>query len=200
MWLSAVFIVFAYLAGSLSSAIIVCRMLGLDDPRTVGSGNPGTTNVLRHFGKKPALLTLAGDVLKGLLPIVAARLAELPLDVLGAVGVAAFIGHLFPIFFKFQGGKGVATFIGVLLGFAWPVAGAFIGVWLLVAMLFRYSSLAGMAAAVSNPAIAAALGYDAHLTPISVMVALIIWRHRSNIRNLLSGEEGKIGVKSGEES
>ena len=194
MWLSCVFVIVAYLVGSMSSAIIVSRALRLGDPRTVGSGNPGTTNVLRHFGKKAAASTLVGDVLKGTLPVLAGKLAGLSLPVLGAIGFAAFIGHLFPVFFKFKGGKGVATFIGVLLGFAWPLASAFVGVWLTVALVFRFSSLASMTATVTTPAIAAALGYSAYMTPISIMVAMIIWRHRSNIRNLLEGEEGKIGA------
>lgn len=183
------------MVGSVSSAIVVSRLMGLSDPRTSGSGNPGATNVLRLGGKRAAIITLAGDVLKGLLPVLAARLLpdSVPI-VLAAVGLAALLGHVFPVFFRFQGGKGVATAFGVMAGISWPTALATLTTWLLVAVIFRYSSLSAVVAALMSPV------YIAYFTsePIYVwtylLIALwIIQRHRTNIRNLLAGTESKIG-------
>lgn len=191
------FTLLGYLCGSLSSAILVCRALGHTDPRRVGSGNPGTTNVLRHYGKGAAAATLLGDVAKGLVPVLAARAVDVPPMVLAAVGIASFLGHLYPIFFGFEGGKGVATLIGVLLGFDPWLCLAFILVWLSVALMFRYSSLAALSAALINPLVAFVL-QEPH--PISVciciMAAIICWRHRSNIQKLMRGTESKIGEKT----
>ena len=142
MLLRVLLIGFSYLLGSLSSAIIVCRMGGYPDPRSLGSRNPGATNVLRIAGRASAALTLAGDLLKGLLPLAFGHWLDVADSTLAAMGVAAFLGHLYPVFFGFQGGKGVATFIGVLCGLAWQAGLAFMGLWLAVAGLFRYSSLA----------------------------------------------------------
>lgn len=187
-------IVFAYLLGSLSAAIIVCKLMGLPDPRTIGSKNPGATNVLRTGSKKAAGLTLFGDFLKGLLPVLLGLALEMEPPVLGLIGMAAFLGHLYPIFFGFQGGKGVATALGVILGLSWPVAVAALLTWLLMAKVFKISSLSALTAAVLTPL------YCWLLTPqleyiilFSVMSLLLIWRHRSNIRNLMAGAEGKIG-------
>jgi glycerol-3-phosphate acyltransferase PlsY len=197
---SAILIVVAYLLGSLSAAIIVCRTIGAPDPRTVGSGNPGATNVLRVAGKKAAAATLLGDTLKGLLPVLLGRALGLPIDALAAVGLAAFLGHLYPVFFQFQGGKGVATLIGALLGIAWPLAAFFVVIWFVVARLSKVSSLAAITAAVLTPMYAWLRGYPA-LTVLAIlaMVVLLVWRHRSNIRKLIDGTESRIGGKSSTE-
>lgn len=184
----------AYLIGSLSAAIIVCRLLGLPDPRTQGSRNPGATNVLRFGGKKAAAIVLLGDTLKGLLPVFVARLLQVDDNVLAAVALAAFVGHLYPLYFGFHGGKGVATALGVLLGVAWSVALAVVATWLMVAKVFRISSLAALIAAVLAPLL---LWLDNASQPILimgwVMSLLLLWRHRGNIQRLITGEEGRIG-------
>jgi glycerol-3-phosphate acyltransferase PlsY len=196
--MSFLLIAFAYLIGSISSAIVVCRALGLPDPRTQGSKNPGATNVLRLSGKKAAIITLTGDLLKGLLPLLLGKWWAVDELSLAAIGLAAFLGHLYPIFFGFQGGKGVATYIGVLFGFAWPAGLAFMLIWVSVAALFRYSSLAALIAASVSPLVLVWLGSGpAILLAGMTMVALLLWRHQSNIRNLLAGKESKIGAKSG---
>ena len=182
-----------YLFGSISTAIIVCRMMGLPDPRTVGSRNPGATNVARHGGKQAAALTLFGDMLKGLLPVVIAHLLGADASVLAGTALAAFLGHLYPVFFGFRGGKGVATALGVTFGLYWPVGLLTAGTWLVVALLFRYSSLAALTSALAIPAGFAWLWPEPALVgAMLVMVALLYWRHRSNIANLLGGREGKI--------
>jgi len=184
----------AYLLGSISTAILTCRALGLSDPRSGGSGNPGATNVLRLHGKVPAALTLAGDVLKGLLPVAAvALLGGTPLT-LAVTALAAVLGHLYPVFFGFRGGKGVATWIGVLFGMYWPLGLAHVATWLLVAKVFRYSSLAAL---VATPApFIASLLLPCEL-PVRVVCALlgvlVLARHRANIGRLLAGREGRIG-------
>ena len=182
---------FAYLLGSISAAIIICRLMGLPDPRTEGSNNPGATNVLRIGGKKAAALTLVGDFLKGLIPVVIAQLLGVGVELLALVGFAAFIGHLYPIFFGFRGGKGVATAFGVILGLSWPVALVAVGIWLVVAKLFKISSLAALIAATMTPAAGWYLGMPEPQIYMLVILALIlIWRHRSNIQKLLIGSEG----------
>ncbi len=189
----------AYLMGSLSSAIIACRLMGFGDPRTQGSGNPGATNVLRLFGKKAAIITLAGDLLKGLIPLLVGRWLGLPIETLAMMGVAAFLGHLFPVFFGFRGGKGVATFIGVLYGLAWPTGVIFMLVWSLMAWLFRYSSLSALIATASAPLVMFMFIPSQNVIGATVLMAsLLFWRHRSNIRNLLTGKEDKIGEKDDE--
>lgn len=183
-----------YLMGSLSSAIIVCRLLGLPDPREQGSGNPGATNVLRFGGKKVAIVVLLGDALKGLIPVLIAHAMHADLWIVAAVGFAAFLGHLYPVFFKFQGGKGVATSLGVLLGFNWLVGLAVIVTWLLVAVISRISSLSALTAMLLAPAYLWFWLYDIHLVLASgLMTLLLFWRHRSNIQRLLDGTESKIG-------
>jgi acyl phosphate:glycerol-3-phosphate acyltransferase len=186
----------AYLLGSLSTAILVCRALGLSDPRTQGSGNPGATNVLRLGGKPAAALTLAGDLLKGLVPVVVARWLGAPDGILALVALAAFLGHLYPVFFGFQGGKGVATALGVLLGLSWPAALAALGTWLLMAALFRISSLSALTAAVMAPFyIWVFLPVPEILVATFIMAVFLMWRHRGNIYRLLNGTEGRIGSK-----
>ena len=193
MWVEAGLVVAAYLAGSLTSAVIACRALGLGDPREDGSGNPGATNVMRLHGKKAALLTLGGDVLKGLLPVLLLRLVEAPGAFVVAGGTAAFLGHLYPVFFGWRGGKGVATFIGALLGFHWLLGAAFIAIWLAAALLFRYSSAAALCGAAFAPLLCWLLLADGYyLAGVGSMAVLLIWRHRSNISNLRAGTEEKI--------
>ncbi len=184
------FIAAGYLFGSISTAIVVARVMGLPDPRTEGSGNPGATNMLRVGGKRAAAITLAGDALKGVIPVLAARLSGLPLEVLALVGLAAFLGHLYPLFFGFRGGKGVATALGVFLAAWWPLGLALVATWLLVAKLFHISSLAALTAF----ALAPLYTWLMELPPLFVAVvvtvsALLFWRHRENIRRLLRGEE-----------
>jgi acyl phosphate:glycerol-3-phosphate acyltransferase len=183
----------AYLLGSISSAIIVCRLLNLPDPRGQGSGNPGATNVMRIGGKKAAAITLIGDMLKGLIPVLVAKFLGASIAVQALVAVAAFLGHLYPVFFGFRGGKGVATALGVLLGLHWPVGLLTIATWLLIAKLFNVSSLAALLSILVTPL------YIWWLIPERSMIiamlfmgTLLFWRHRSNIRNLLDGSEGKI--------
>jgi acyl phosphate:glycerol-3-phosphate acyltransferase len=186
-----------YLLGSVSSAVIVCRSMGLGDPRVQGSGNPGATNVLRLHGKTVAALTLLGDVLKGVLPLLLAHAARTTEMIIALTALAAFAGHLYPVFFGFRGGKGVATLIGVLLGLYWLLGLAFIGTWLLIALLFRYSSLSALVASAMTPVYAVLLASNTYTIAITVVMAVILfWRHRSNIRNLLAGTEDKIGADS----
>ena len=182
----------AYLLGSLSSAIILCRLRGLPDPRSQGSGNPGATNVLRYGGKGTALAVLLGDLLKGLLPTLAAVALGLPAWAIGGVA----LGHVFPVFFGFRGGKGVATALGAIAGIAWPLALALVGCWLVTAGVFRISSLAAIVASLVAPALAAAwLDEPAYTVAIGLMSLLLLVRHRANIRRLLAGTEPRIGRK-----
>jgi glycerol-3-phosphate acyltransferase PlsY len=184
------FIPLAYLTGSLSCAIITCRLMGLPDPRDEGSGNPGATNVMRIGGKKAAAITLTGDMLKGFIPVYAANLLNVPVEILVATGLAAFLGHLYPVFFKFQGGKGVATFIGVLLGFNWLLGFAFIASWLVIYKIGKISSLSALCAALLAPVYSWFLtGNLIVVIATVIMMLLLLWRHKSNIRRLLSGEE-----------
>ncbi len=195
MLVHALLIGFSYLLGSLSSAVIVCRLFGHPDPRGQGSRNPGATNVLRIAGRAAAALTLAGDLLKGLLPLAFGHWLGVSDPTLAAMAAAAFLGHLYPVFFGFKGGKGVATFIGVLYGLAWPSGVAFMCLWLVVAGVFRFSSLAALVAASSSPlAMALVHPSPSYLIAVTAMAAVILWRHRSNIQNLIAGTERKIGA------
>ncbi|HHM05729.1 MAG TPA: glycerol-3-phosphate 1-O-acyltransferase [Gammaproteobacteria bacterium] len=194
MILHGVLILGAYLLGSVSAAIVACRALGLPDPRSAGSRNPGATNVLRLGGKKAAAVVLAGDTLKGVVPVLLARAFDAGEGVLALVGGAALAGHLYPVYFNFQGGKGVATAFGVLLGLAWPVALALLTTWLLIAKVFKISSLAALSAAVLAPVYMWWLRPEpAFMMLIFVISVVLLWRHRSNIQRLLSGAEGRIG-------
>lgn len=186
----------AYLLGSVSSAIVICRLCGLPDPRTEGSGNPGATNVLRFGGKKAAAAVFAGDLLKGLIPVVAARLLALSPAAVALVGLAAFAGHIFPVFFGFRGGKGVATSLGVLLGLACPAAMILAALWIGMALVFRISSLAAITAALAAPAVMWLAGAQAdYVWATLAMTLALLWRHRSNLRNLIRGVEPRIGKK-----
>jgi len=179
----------------------VSKLFGLPDPRQEGSKNPGATNVLRLGGKKAAAITLIGDALKGLIPVLIARHFELPVEILAAVGLAAFLGHLFPVFFGFRGGKGVATALGVLSGFSIWVGLAVLATWLLMAFLFRISSLAALLAAALSPLYLWLILHSGVLAGAALAMALLlISRHRGNIERLLKGEESRIGSKKRSES
>jgi len=195
-----VLVLIAYLLGSLSSAVIVCRLAGLPDPRGAGSGNPGATNVLRVGGKKLAAITLLGDLLKGVVPVLLGHLLGIEPVLLGAVGLAAFMGHLYPIFFGFHGGKGVATAIGVLLAIDWLAGLATVVTWLVVARLSRYSSLASLVATGLAPAyVGWRTGSVGLAVACAVMTLLLYLRHTDNIRRLLAGTESRIGGGSGKD-
>ena len=198
-----IFVVCAYLIGSVSFAVLMSKAFGLADPRSYGSGNPGATNVLRSGKKAAAALTLIGDAAKGWLAVfLAIRFA--PHDgqgllIVALVAVAVFLGHVFPIFLKFKGGKGVATALGVLLALNVWMGLFVLGAWLLVALVFRYSSLAALVAAIAAPIFAMLI----HLRPqlvlaTAIMSMLLIWRHKGNIQNLMTGKESKIGGKKAE--
>jgi len=194
-------IVAAYLVGSLSFAVIVSRFMGLADPRSYGSGNPGATNVLRSGNKAAALLTLAFDALKGYVPVMAALWAGGRFGwgetTVGLVGLAAFVGHLWPVFFRFQGGKGVATAAGVLLALNPLLGAATLATWLIVAFFTRYSSLAAIVAAAFAPFFQLLMwGASPMVLPITVMSLLLVWRHQANIRKLLAGTESRLGQKA----
>ncbi len=195
MILDVSLVIAAYLVGSLSTAVLVSKSMGLPDPRSSGSGNPGATNVLRLGGKKAAAGTLLGDVLKGLLPVLVARMLGGGDTIVALVGLAAFLGHLFPVFFGFRGGKGVATGLGVLVGLSPAAAGLAALSWLLVAAVSRYSSLAALVTAVLAPVFLALLGgASAQVVVLVVMACLLIWRHHANIARLLKGSESRIGA------
>ncbi len=188
-------IIAAYLIGSLSSAIIVCKLMGLPDPRGEGSGNPGATNVLRFGGKKAAAITLTGDMIKGLIPVLIAKYMGISVVGIVFVGFAAFIGHLYPIFFHFKGGKGVATMLGVMFGFSWWVGLATVGPWVFMAKIVKISSLSALVATALAPAYVWYWFNDVTAISITALMTIILfWRHRSNIQDLLSGKEGKIGA------
>ncbi|WMW79704.1 glycerol-3-phosphate 1-O-acyltransferase PlsY [Undibacterium cyanobacteriorum] len=198
---SMIAIVAAYLIGSVSFAVVVSRLFGLSDPRTYGSKNPGATNVLRTGNKAAAALTLLGDGFKGWLAVWLAQTFQNQYDlsdsVVAMVGLAAFIGHLWPVFFKFEGGKGVATALGVLIGLnVWLGLGTFV-TWLVVAYAFRYSSLAALIASLFAPFYYGLLfGARVELLAVVIMSALLIYRHRQNIANLMAGKESRIGSKA----
>ena len=198
-------IVVAYLVGSLSFAVLVSRVMGLHDPRTYGSKNPGATNVMRSGSTAAAVLTLLLDAAKGWLPVMLVRWYGkdygLEEGTQAMVGLAAFVGHLFPLFFRFQGGKGVATALGVLLGIHWILGLATAVTWLIVARFFRYSSLASLVAAVFAPVYyvfgdgVAWYTEKSILLAVSVMALLLVWRHAQNIGRLVKGNESRLGKK-----
>jgi len=182
----------AYLLGSVSFAVLVSRLMGLPDPHSYGSKNPGATNVLRSGSKVAALLTLIGDAAKG---GVAVWIASYFTDELAAVGLAAFLGHLYPVFHRFQGGKGVATAAGVLLVLDWRVGLGTIVTWLVIAFALRYSSLAALVAAIFAPIGTAFLMDLKSALLVAVMSAFLVWRHKANISRLLAGTEPRLGSK-----
>jgi len=186
----------AYLMGSLSTAVIVSKLFSLPDPREQGSKNPGATNVLRLGGKKAAAITLAGDAIKGLIPVMLAQYLGATTDMVAAVGLAAFLGHLYPVFFAFKGGKGVATALGVLSGFSGWVGLLVLATWILMAVVFRYSSLSALTAAILAPVYVWFILKSSVLAGAALAMALLlVSRHRANIERLLKGEESRIGSK-----
>ena len=194
----------AYLIGSISFAVVVSKCMRLPDPHSYGSGNPGATNVLRTGNKKAAVLTLIGDALKGYLAVMLARMilgdqsltATLGSWVLCGVVIAVFLGHVFPLFHGFKGGKGVATACGILFGINVILGAATLGTWMIVAMFMRYSSLAALAAAIFGPIYFVFLfGFQPMAIALLIVCLLLIWRHRSNIKNLMNGTEGRLGSK-----
>ncbi len=184
----------AYLIGSLSSAIIVCKLWGLPDPRSQGSKNPGATNVLRIGGKLPAIITLLGDGSKGFVPtLLAQHVLHLPAWAVGSVMLATLLGHSWPIFFSFKGGKGVATGMGAFLGLNWLLGGILIGIWALVIAITRISSLGALVATVLAPALAWFLLHNFVLVDIiAIMSVILLYRHKDNIARLVSGAENKV--------
>ena len=188
MLITSIFIFFSYLLGSLSAAIISCRLMGLDDPRTGGSNNPGTTNVYKLYGKKPAIFTLVGDLLKGLIPVLFAKLYGMDSVSLSLIALASFLGHLYPLFFAFKGGKGVATLFGILIALNIYVAGLSLLTWLVMIKLFKLSSLAALVSSLLMPLYFYI--FDIHFVYIGfVFTAFIIWRHQSNIIKIVEGTE-----------
>jgi len=194
----------AYLIGSISFAVVVSKSMRLPDPHSYGSGNPGATNVLRTGNKLAATLTLIGDALKGYLAVMLARIflgdesltSTLSSWLLCGVVIGVFLGHLFPLFHGFKGGKGVATACGILFGINWILGLATLGTWIIVAMFIRYSSLAALAAAVFGPIYFIFLfGFQPMAIALVLVCSLLIWRHRSNIKNLMNGSESRIGLK-----
>lgn len=185
----------AYLLGSISSAILVCKVLRLPDPRLEGSKNPGATNVLRLGGKLPAALVLIGDIAKGWLPVILIKQLTVNPWIISAVLLAAIMGHIYPIFFQFKGGKGVATAVGGLLGLSLTLGGIFIFTWLGVFVLTRYSSLSALIAMSAMPFFAWGFLDKRYVVVLAIIAIMTIWRHRSNIQRLFSGTEGKFSSR-----
>lgn len=193
--LSVIVIIIAYLLGSISSAIVVSTLMRLPDPRSSGSGNPGATNVLRVGGKRAGAITLLGDVLKGLVPVMIAKALDCSDTAVAITALAAFLGHLYPVYFGFKGGKGVATGLGILLGLSPALGGIVLGIWLLILAVFRYSSLAALTAVVLGLFYAwGEVPTDYYLVYMLVTIA-ILWRHRANIMRLIQGTETKVGQR-----
>ena len=183
----------AYLIGSISTAIITCKIMGIEDPRKTGSHNPGATNVLRHGGKKAAIITLFGDMLKGLIPVLIAVQFQLEPFGIAMVGLFALLGHVFPIYYGFKGGKGVATYYGVILGINWQVGLIALAIWLAVAKLLKISSISALVSLFFTPIILWYFSQSIELTTTAALMSIIVfWRHTSNIRALMKGTEEKI--------
>ncbi len=185
--------ILGYLMGSLSSAVIVSKMMGLSDPRTTGSGNPGATNVLRSGNRSAAILTLIGDLIKGTLAVLFAMKFTGNTNIIALTGLAAFLGHLFPIFFNFKGGKGVATAFGVFVGLSLKVSGLMLLIWLSVAVISRISSLSALVTAAISPVLFALFYPEpAFIMMSGILAGLLFWRHSANISRLREGSESKI--------
>lgn len=184
----------AYLIGSFSTAIITCKIMGIEDPRQTGSNNPGATNVLRHGGKKAAIITLLGDMVKGLIPVLLASQFQTDNLVLGLVALFALLGHIFPLYYCFKGGKGVATFYGAILGINWQVGLIALIIWLLVAAVLKISSLSALVSIFLTPIILWYFSQSIELSSAAALMSLLVfWRHKRNIKSLLQGSEVKIG-------
>lgn len=183
----------AYLIGSFSTAIMTCKIMGIEDPRKTGSKNPGATNVLRHGSKKAAIITLSGDMLKGFIPVFLVTQLQPDNLTIALVGLFAFLGHLFPVYYGFKGGKGVATYYGVLLGINWLVGLIGIAIWLTVAAILKISSISALVSFFFTPFVLWHFSQSIELTAtITLMSLLVFWRHQSNIKHLIEGKEGKI--------
>ncbi|MFT4694116.1 MAG: glycerol-3-phosphate acyltransferase PlsY [Francisella sp.] len=193
-------LIFAYLLGSINSAIIVCYIFRLPSPRSIGSGNPGTTNVLRIGGKVPAVITLAFDILKGLAPVIIARMLTDNELIIACTALYAILGHVFPIFFGFKGGKGVATLIGTLFGFWWALGLIFVVTWFVVAMISRYSSLSALVATVVASISVIFTANIQIAAPFLIIAVMILVKHKGNIQRLINGQESKIGDKAKSEA
>ncbi len=192
--LALAIIIVAYLLGSVSSAVLICRVTGLPDPRTVGSHNPGATNVLRVGGKGAAVAVLLCDMLKGTIPVWGGFLLGIDPIILGVVAIAACLGHMYPLFFHFKGGKGVATALGAIAPIGWDLTGLITGTWLVVAIVFRYSSLAALVTVMMAP-VYTWMVTPQYTFPVAMLSCLIILRHHQNIRRLFEGSEPKLGQK-----
>jgi len=189
-------IIAGYLIGSISSSILIAQVMSLPDPRSFGSGNPGATNMLRTGSKKAAAITLLCDLLKGLIPLLVARGFNVDTHILCLIGLAAILGHMYPVYYRFAGGKGVATTLGVLIGIHWQLALLWVALWLITAKLSGYSSLAALVATALLPVSSYVLKLPNIVTITCIIIAVfVIWRHRSNINNLLTGKESKIKNK-----
>ena len=185
----------AYLIGSFSTAIITCKIMGIKDPRKTGSQNPGATNVLRHGGKKAAIITLLGDMLKGLIPVLIVIQLQIEPAGVALVGLFALLGHVFPVYYDFKGGKGVATYYGVVLGMNWLVGLIALAIWLGMAVIVKISSLSALVSIFFTPFILWYFSQSVELTSaVAIMSILVFWRHKTNIKSLLQGSEEKIGV------
>ncbi len=188
------FAVLAYVIGSFSTAIITCKIMGIEDPRNTGSNNPGATNVLRHGGKKAAIITLIGDMLKGLIPVLVVSQLQLETPVIALVGLFALLGHVFPVYYGFKGGKGVATYYGVIMGMNWQVGLIALAIWLVTAAVLKISSLSALISIFVTPFILWYLTQSPELTAAVVLMSIVVfWRHKKNIKSLLKGSEVKIG-------
>ena len=185
----------AYFIGSLSTAIITCKIMGIEDPRKTGSHNPGATNVLRHGGKKAAIITLLGDMLKGLIPVLIAIQLQIEPAGIALVGLFALLGHIFPVYYGFKGGKGVATYYGVILGINWLVGLIALTIWLSVAVIVKISSLSALVSIFFVPFILWYFSQSVELMgAVAIMSILVFWRHKQNIKSLLQGSEEKIST------
>jgi len=183
----------AYLIGSFSTAIVTCKILGIPDPRTTGSNNPGATNVLRHGGKKAAIITLLGDMLKGFIPVLLVLQLQTDTLTVAITALAAFLGHVFPVYYGFKGGKGVATFYGVILALNWQCGLIAIALWMLVAWLLKISSLSALVSIFITPFLLWHFSQSVELTvAVAIMSCIVFWRHKKNIQLLIRGEESKI--------
>jgi glycerol-3-phosphate acyltransferase PlsY len=191
------FVILAYLIGSISTAIITCKIMGIEDPRKTGSKNPGATNVLRTGGKKAAIITLLGDMLKGFIPVLVFSQFQADALTIALVGLFALLGHIFPIYYGFKGGKGVATFYGVILGMNWLVGIIALAIWLGMAAIVKISSLSALVSIFFAPFILWTFSQSIELTvAVAVMSILVFWRHKQNIKSLLQGSEIKISNNS----
>jgi len=194
--LTSTFIVLAYLLGSLNFAIILCKATGVSDPRQEGSKNPGATNVLRLGGKKLAAFVILGDILKGVVPVLLAKVCGIENTALSIVALAAVLGHIYPVFFKFEGGKGIATMLGAILALSFSVGLVLVITWVLIAALSRFSSLASIISAILLPLYLLFFSEPYYVLPMLILSAIILIRHRTNIQRLIKGTEPKLGKKS----